>query len=317
MTDRSAAKYSAMPQVHDADPDRPALSEATLSHSAIRAGEGRMQIEYARGIALAERLGLIEYAPDRGSASGDAYSHLDSKQGGMNLTNVNSRALAPLAQLVVKALRAERGMKVIELGSGSGAALSELSQILPHSELHSVGLTPINPFLRFRSRGDVEPRLLQRQSMGDPSTLFEVCAEPYIAKQYIGHFPNSVRVPRQAFQFVYEMYGPIYHLTSCSTDSEHAAFCNRVLDLLHPQGVMYLGQVSSKQTSRVMKSTLLERDPQALVLEVSGGIYDVFPSFIFARGASPVRPMLEPLSGRKDVSVDLVRDQFSLNPVTE
>jgi hypothetical protein len=241
---------------------------------------------YGFGVRFATDLGLIQYASLEALSRRDFYAHFRDP-GLLTLTAKNSRVLSPLGRVIARYYRNEDTPKILDLGAGSGVVASKLARILPHASLETVGLTPINPFLRFRR--SVEP--LQTGSPDNAELLdmlYEKSPTPFIHKQYLGLFPEETALPNGNFHYIHELFGPIFHYQPSSAVPTPENLSAAVVNALHFQGTLYIARIKREMMKPFVEAAR-KCDSTAACTEV--GSYWI-PGLVIARSLSPLWPIL-------------------------
>ncbi len=175
---------------------------------------------YLEGVERAENDGLII----RGKGHYDGFSHIDGA-----LSPSNTRRLPP--QVFALLAHVSSNAKVLDVGAGSGSAAWELHNERPDLGIHTLGLSPINPYLGFSgSNAGVSDRtkrvarpfsgelfgtdapyadLLGDQPSEGTGFSFERVAKPFIERQYVMSLMNMIFDTRYAI--LYEQFGPVFH----------------------------------------------------------------------------------------------------------
>ena len=191
---------------------------------------------------MAKEAGLIKiYSEDRS----DAFAHYSTDRfSSHGLKSTNSRRLDEISGELAKSFPGK--FTYLELGAGAGVAAATMAEKFP-AEVHTIGLTPINPFLKFPSRelrfginsslsedfleviksmtfrSDelitcirrrvLPPQLLLELQKEYGNFFFVESPEPFIKKQFIGHFPEEIPLQSRSYDFVFDECGPCMYST--------------------------------------------------------------------------------------------------------
>lgn len=267
--------------------------------------------QYELGIRRAEADGRIRR---HGAVKDDFYSHYSH-----GLDGSNTRELRQMSRTIALHCYAARGQawKCLEMGPGVGRAAGELKGMRTAPTLHTVGLTPFNPYLRLRmgslqligsAQQAVEedcgalqertiarvrgagiclnlPELMELQHHGIVDA-FDETDEPIADLQHIADFATFHTDER--YQLITEDNGPFRH------SGDYLGAFTRAYGLLADNGTMVLSPFDNPETSGFAARTLaLLRtilQPEDAVHIQSSGRAD--GDLIIARPGSPLRDLL-------------------------
>jgi hypothetical protein len=203
---------------------------------------------YLQGIRRAEQDGLINYAReniDNRSLVPDDYGHIcDGDGASLLLKYTNTRPLSFIARQILDLYRTEPDVRFLELGPGAGVACATANRLLPHAKIHTVSLTPINPYLRFlwdNMYDHITDRFVREK---DPSRFYSSCCRPFVSNQYIGKFPGDLHLQKDNYHFIYEDHGAIFYNFHPNQNDESmelaGASVSSALSLLRGDGTMLI-----------------------------------------------------------------------------
>lgn len=199
--------------------------------------------KYIEGVEIAKEAGLIVMCSN--SKLNDPFAHYNPDRfGNEGIKGTNSRRLDELAGELVKSFAGK--FKYLELGAGAGVAAATMAEKFG-AEVHTVGLTPINPFLRFPEyelklginsslstdyvavlkamykksdevitcirRGVLPPQVLLEVQKEYGNFFFVENPEPFIKKQFIGRFPEEIPLRGNSYDFIFDECGPCMYST--------------------------------------------------------------------------------------------------------
>ncbi|MEK9166917.1 MAG: hypothetical protein AAB836_01305 [Patescibacteria group bacterium] len=244
--------------------------------------------KYGDGIERGLDEGLIEIC---GKKITDSHAHYDKDENQrIGLRPTNTRKLKPVQADIAASFPGE--FRYLDMGAGSGVSASEMSSRFP-AEVHTLGLTPINPFLDFNLAGyadsqgeclagnrirrdlrhlsrtrselisyleksEFPPQLILRMQgvLGMP--FFIERDEPFIKKQFIGNFPVDFPETGVTYDFISDVCGPCLHSLPERYEIE-----KKIRNILSPRGVFYLSMVSFCDISA--PGTIRVEDPGEIV----------------------------------------------------
>jgi hypothetical protein len=262
---------------------------------------GQDNEKYLEGISLAIDRGLIEFACGDRSSGFDPFSHLDGSKN-LKFDSSYTDRIDDFWSPLLLHLKSHEAPRILDFGAGAGVTASQLNRLIPHSIIHTVGLTPINPFLRFRE--DFHPRdfnlsLATHNHSRRLQEIFEETQAAYIQKQFIGAVPDEVKLPREEYDLIWENYGPLYHLAqSACSDGRWDGFTAAIsaaMAALRDGGalVMLPSIIGWDQTP--LKTLLVE---VARKIDTSGVLLAHQNTVVSLRSESPVREIMEALGFR-------------------
>lgn len=221
--------------------------------------------KYGLGIERAIEEGLIEI--HGGKFPEDAFAHYNGDlEKRMGISHVNSRILRPIQREIAKTFPGK--FRYLELGAGAGVSAASMAE-LPTAEVHTVGLTPINPYLdfnikgygwgeieslvenflrffeyqfqynpdylRYSRRSKVPPQIIldKQSSLGIPFFLEREI--PFIKKQFIGSFPDEFQGDGISYDFISDDCGPCMH-----APVERTTIARDISRILSPRGIFYV-----------------------------------------------------------------------------
>jgi hypothetical protein len=170
---------------------------------------------YQQGIRRAEQDGLIHYARKNiGSqfAVADDHGHISHEDGApLLLKYTNTRPLSFIARQILNLYSDNPDLRFLELGPGAGVACATVNRLYPHARIDTVSLTPLNPYLRFRS-DDLHFHITEPISHEKCSLHFyDSCSPPFVRNQYIGKFPREISLRKDNYHFIYENHGAVFY----------------------------------------------------------------------------------------------------------
>jgi SAM-dependent methyltransferase len=160
------------------------------------------------------------------------------------MSNMITRSLTQVIDSLLPAFCGRDSLNFLELGIGTGRASYEFykwaSKNTGRFDMKGVSFVPINPFMPLELRGDELLALLEQNykatsrhrignfyvnndmtywylpsdmvfSLQDKGNLiFGLLDSPFISKQYIGCFPDEIRL-EDSFDIIYENMGPVFY----------------------------------------------------------------------------------------------------------
>jgi hypothetical protein len=203
---------------------------------------------YQQGIRRAEQDGLIHYARKNighQSAVSDDHGHISHEdEAPLLLKYTNTRPLSFIARQILNLYGNNPDLRFLELGPGAGVACTTANRLLPDAKIDTVSLTPLNPYLRFRS-DDLNYRITEPVSHEKYSLrLYDSCSAPFVRNQYIGKFPREISLQKSSYHFIYENHGAIFYSLHPHEIGEPAELArsslSSALSLLRPDGTMLI-----------------------------------------------------------------------------
>lgn len=203
---------------------------------------------YQQGIRRAEQDGLIHYARKNighRSAVSDDHGHISHEdEAPLLLKYTNTRPLSFIARQILGLYGNNPDLRFLELGPGAGVACATANRLLPDAKIDTVSLTPLDPYLRFRS-DDLNYHITEPVSHEKCSLrLYDSCSAPFVRDQYIGKFPREISLQKSSYHFIYENHGAIFyglHPHEIGEPSELArSSISSALSLLRPDGTMLI-----------------------------------------------------------------------------
>ena len=272
---------------------------------------------YLAGVRRAEAEGHILYPDVTGAGRPrphDHHAHLtleNSEVGGLSYSN--TRPLPEVARAILAPYRDRP--RLLEMGPGAGVACSTISRMLPQAQIETTVLTPINPYLRYRSddiyqqlhrlylrqnsarggehasrpptiSGNLSPDLVLELQDDGGEQLFEMCRRPFIATQRIGSFGRAMTGTAGPFHILYEYYGPLYYGYLSGRTDLSIACLETALALVRTDGVMLV--MASDDAGHMLAALMEQRAPLDIVVASARGERYHNRPWLLAKAESPL-----------------------------
>ena len=243
---------------------------------------------------MAEQDGLIHYARenvgDRFAVSDD-HGHISQEdEAPLLLKYTNTRPLSFIARQILDLYGNNPDLRFLELGPGAGVACATVNRLLPEARIDTVSLTPLNPYLRFRS-DDLNYHITEPVSHEKYALRFyDSCSAPFVRNQYIGKFPGEISLRKNSYHFIYENHGAIFYSLyphEIGEPSELArSSISSALSLLRPDGTML---IMASDGAYIMEGVLesVTADTDVIVTCKRTTVYHSLPCIV-AKRESPL-----------------------------